>query len=404
MCHLRRPIIFITCVVQPCVVVQVTGGAVLLSEGGVADLRHSTFEENVDATSCGIGVVNLGGEVHCDLAGCFPVCTACQSSPPTSQPTLEHGQSPPPTPRPSFKGVLSLSPSSQPTVASKPSRAQIKTAAVVVGFVLVVIGVVMVRRTWSRGVGLHHVGETQFPSNQQSLLRLGDARNDNADETEMVQLVESPVMRSHEFSPAPVFAVARGSMRIVLWSPGMNETAPMALIPVGCLLSDLPFVDPSDGYRLHRVLGRIFEAPGEHEHTRTFMLHMFAGNKRVLLDMVATHVSVTEAESIIVMTGRVVDSDLAGLMAYESAVTPSEVNHDVVNEDEVIQSVSQAGSIKGGDDNGDGSDGPAPSANDNMSSTISSITMPLMVIPSSANDSKSSTISSITMPSMVTPS
>ena len=369
----------------------------MLQEGGVADIRHSGFQENVDATSFGIGIVNLGGEVQCDLAGCFPVCTVCQSSSPTPQPTVEQGQSPPPTPRPSFEGALSPSPQMKTIVIFT------FTIAAVAGFMIVVICVVMVRRACRRGDG-YQFGETRFYSNQQPLLRLDGARNDHdVEPEELVELVEYPVMRSYEFSPAPVFVVAQTSMRIVLWSPGMAETAPMALNPVGCLLSDLPFVNASDGYRLHRVLGRIFEAPARHEHTRTFMLHMFAGNRHVLLDMVAAHVSVTESESIIVMTGRVVDSGLAGLMACKSAMSPSEANHDVVNEDEVLRSVSQAGSIKGGDDNGDGSHDPVPPAHDKVCSAISSITMPSMVshgpVPS-AHDKMSSAISSITMPSM----
>ena len=369
----------------------------LLQEGGVADIRHSRFQENFDATSFvgGIGIVNLGGEVQCDLAGCFPVCTVCQSSSPTPQPTVEQGQSPPPTPRPSFEGALSPS--------SQMKKIVVFTIAAVAGFMIVVIGVVMVRRACRRGDG-YQFGETRFYSNQQPLLRLDDARNDHdVEPEELVELVEYPVMRSYEFSPAPVFVVAQASMRIVLWSPGMAETAPMALNPVGCLLSDLPFVNASDGYRLHRVLGRIFEAPARHERTRTFMLHMFAGNRHVLLDMAAAHVSVTESESIIVMTGRVVDSGLAGLMACESAMSPSEANHGVVNEDEVLRSVSQAGSIKGGDDNGDGSHAPVPPAHDKVCSAISSITMPPMEshdpVPS-AHDKVSSAISSITMSSM----
>ena len=93
-------------------------------------------------------------------------------------------------------------------------------------------------------------------------------------------------------------------MRITLWSPGMASACPTRGSPVGWLLSNLPFVDSNDGYRLHRSLARIFETPGEHDHTRTFMLHLLAQNSRVLIEMVATHVLVTESEPVIVLTGQ----------------------------------------------------------------------------------------------------
>ena len=82
-----------------------------------------------------------------------------------------------------------------------------------------------------------------------------------------------------------MFVVTRESMRIELWSPGMAIAVPTSRHPVGKLLSELPFVDDEDGYRLHRGLGRIFEAPGEHDHSRTFMLHLLAGHRRVLLEV-----------------------------------------------------------------------------------------------------------------------
>ena len=74
-------------------------------------------------------------------------------------------------------------------------------------------------------------------------------------------------------------------MRITLWSPGMAIAVPTPGCPVGWLLSNLPFVNKDDGYRLHRGLAQIFEAPGEHDHNRTFMLHLLAGHRRVLLEV-----------------------------------------------------------------------------------------------------------------------
>jgi hypothetical protein len=114
--------------------------------------------------------------------------------------------------------------------------------------------------------------------------------------------------------------------------------------------------------------------------------------------MVATHVFVTESESAIVLTGRFVDSELAGLMA-DGAVSLSESKCDV-NETEKaalfreIRSVSQAGSIKGEDD-----DHPLPPTTNhsNPQSTISSLTAPSVGNPQSI-------ISSLTAPSVGNPS
>ena len=135
-------------------------------------------------------------------------------------------------------------------------------------------------------------------------------------------------MESFKISPAPIFVIGRNSMRIVVWSPGMAMAAPMFVEPLDCLISGLPFVNESDGFRLHRSLEQIFEAPADRDNGRTFMLHLRARSERVvLLEMIADYF-VTEDEPIIALTGREVDSELATLMA----------------------SVSQAGSIKGGDD------------------------------------------------------
>ena len=132
----------------------------------------------------------------------------------------------------------------------------------------------------------------------------------------------------------------------------MAAAASTLVSPVGGLLSDLPFVNKSDGYRLHNHLGAIFESPID--QPKTFMLH-FVTQKRpgtVLLEMVAdVFISETD-ESIIVLTGReVADSGLAGLIACDAV---SESNHDVNEDDRLsvansfpeLPSVSQAGSAK----------------------------------------------------------
>jgi len=222
------------------------------------------------------------------------------------------------------------------------------------------------------------------------------------------------IMRSYETSLAPVFVVSRNTMRISLWSPGMALAAPMVVVnPVGSLLSELPFVNSADGYRLHRFLGRIFEAPAEHDHTRTFMLHLAAQNKRVLLEMVATYVLVTETEPTIIMTGHQVELDLAGLLACESVV--SETTQDGAYEADGsvrFRSVSEAGSINGDNEPGakemdiaraaiaalESIDGTLDYVMDHdvgaACSTISSLTMPSLL--DQAPNATMSTVSSLT--------
>ena len=317
----------------------------LLHEGGgVIELLQSTFQSNYAMNSTdGIGITNLGGEVQCEPARWFPVCTAV-FSPPAPQPTAEWPLlSPPPTPQPTV------------VVATTPVSRRSETNLMiwpVVGFclmlALLMVGVAIAwqreacRHRLLRCVGLEPSGgtvERQMRSNQQPMLPREGA-------SQYLELVTRSIMSSYEVSPAPVFVVSCHAIRISLWSPGMAEAAPMVSRPVGCLLSELPFVKASDGARLHRMMVRIFEAPGEHDTTRTFMLHF----KHVLLEATATHVLIAESEPIIVMTCRLVDSALSGLIACESVVELSEGNPDVAEEEEDYRfdSVSLAGSAVGG--------------------------------------------------------
>jgi hypothetical protein len=126
------------------------------------------------------------------------------------------------------------------------------------------------------------------------------------------------VMKSHESSPAPAFAVCCKSERIALWSPGMAATAPMVGDPVGSLLSDLPFVDARDLLRLRRFLRRITDGSGERDPTQTtFMLHLLTEHMQsALFEMVGT--LIRGFESLVVLTGRHVDPGLAGLIVCDS--------------------------------------------------------------------------------------
>ena len=137
----------------------------------------------------------------------------------------------------------------------------------------------------------------------------------------------------------------------------------MVANPVGCHLSDLPFKDATDWSQLHRFLGQICDAPHEHDHTRTFMLHLAAQNRHVLFNMTATLIDAAGSESAIVLTGRQIDANLAGLLtAHENAVAESSTDEDNgPGEFLTLRSVSHSSSIYGDDDdNRRGSDVSSP--------------------------------------------
>jgi hypothetical protein len=65
--------------------------------GGEIDLVNSLFESNYDAQTSGVGVTNFGGQVHCNIEQCLPVCTVCLDEQETKSPT-PHPATPSPTP------------------------------------------------------------------------------------------------------------------------------------------------------------------------------------------------------------------------------------------------------------------------------------------------------------------
>ena len=322
---------------------QVVGPAVLLHKGGIIDLVHSTFRTNFayyDSTD-GIGIENFRGEVHCDPTDCFPVCTTCLWSPPPSlQPTVQ-------------QGVLG---SPLPTV-SKRSFPLSTTIGLSIGLGFIFTAMLLVWRRWLNSNRRDRRRfERLLAGELATLVRpldpLDAANNMEPNLVKSVELVTPSVMMTYEYSPAPVFVVGCNSVRIKLWSPGMKIAAPMVGDPVGRHVLDLPFVNISDGAKVYQFFGKICDAPGEHDATRTFMLHLFAPNQQhVLLEMTATHMYALDSEPIIVCVGRQVESHLAGLMA-DRAMAFSESNHDDMNEDDgvVLRSVSQAGSVKGDDE------------------------------------------------------
>ena len=322
---------------------QVVGPAVLLHKGGIIDLVHSTFRTNFayyDSTD-GIGIENFRGEVHCDPTDCFPVCTTCLWSPPPSlQPTVQQGVLGSPLPK-----------------VSKRSFPLPTTIGLSIGLGFIFTAMLLVWRRWLNSNRRDRRRfERLLAGELATLVRpldpLDAANNMEPNLVKSVELVTPSVMMTYEYSPAPVFVVDCNSVRIKLWSPGMKIAAPMVGDPVGRHVLDLPFVNISDGAKVYQFFGKICDAPGEHDATRTFMLHLFAPDQQhVLLEMTATHMYALESEPIIVCVGRQVESHLAGLMA-DRAMAFSESNHDDMNEDDgvVLRSVSQAGSVKGDDE------------------------------------------------------
>ena len=288
-----------------------SGGAVYAEEGSTVTATDCTMTSN-SAYWYGGGHASLSATPASPSQPTVP-------QPTIPQPTVGQGLTPPPKPRPNIEEGLSPSqPTSRPSVAriSKQSSRPITTTVLVLGcvvlFLMINLSVVVVRGLRRGGFAFHRTGEIQIVSIAQPDLieqpLLGDAtRSSSSADTSAADAVElimaSSAMGAYKMSPAPVFVVAR-SMRIILWSPGLATVAPMVTNPVGCLVSDLPFENASDGVRLHQSLERTFEAPAEHDRAQTFMLHDGAQNP--LCDCVTTPVGVSESETVIVITGRLV--------------------------------------------------------------------------------------------------
>ena len=311
-------------------------------------LLHSILQANVAANESGMGVANLGGTLRCDALDCLPVCTTCMMLAPTPQPIIQPTTVETEKQRPRTKNIMSW-----------PAFGCLALALSMIG----VVAILRCRRMLCNGgvaVGQSHlhyfdrnaielVLETDSLPEEPWLRRgasdmsdMGEPRlrQDASDMSDMeaFKLGAHSVMKSHESSPAPAFAVCRKSERIALWSPGMAATAPMVGDPVGSLLSDLPFVDARDLLRLRRFLRRITDGSGERDPTQTtFMLHLLTEHMQsALLEMVGTLIRGTGSEPLVVLTGRHVDPGLAGLI-----VCDSETNSVVSQEH---RSASQAGS------------------------------------------------------------
>ena len=90
--------------------------------------------------------------------------------------------------------------------------------------------------------------------------------------------------------------------------------APMLHNPVGCLVSDLPFVNDRAQTRACEVIRRKIVMSTKTAMKSTVMLHLRARNGPVLLEMLADALGAEFEDAAIVLTGRALESDMAGLL------------------------------------------------------------------------------------------
>ena len=96
----------------------------------------------------------------------------------------------------------------------------------------------------------------------------------------------------------------------------MNSAAPMFADPLNQVLSDLPFAHSRAEARCHGAICRAFNTPSDEPEssTQTVLLHLITPNRPILLEMEAS-VLAAGAERWVILSGREVNAELAGLIA-----------------------------------------------------------------------------------------
>jgi hypothetical protein len=97
----------------------------------------------------------------------------------------------------------------------------------------------------------------------------------------------------------------------------MDMAAPMLHNPVGCLVSDLPFVNDRAQTRACEVIRR--KMVMKTAMKSTVMLHLRARNGPILLEMLADALGAEFEDAAIVLTGRALESGMAGLLFSSSS-------------------------------------------------------------------------------------
>ena len=298
----------------PGLLLQTTGASVMVLSGGMIYLTNAVFHSNFDnGTDTGdTGVANSGGAVRCNLEQCLPVCTLCDAAPQEDDETQPWEQ---PLPIDSNRGR---------TDSALFGSVLIAVVVVLSLFLCLAFCVVAVGRRRRVGACGRACGRDAVVGYAE-LVSLAAPRNAAPEPSMAERSLPWSIVAS---SPAPVFVVDV-RMRIGLWSPGMAIAAPLLFDPMGGLLSDLPFVSPRARARLNEAILRIFDRPDDDDDggkgsNQTVLLHLQTKNGPVLLEMVASVLGAA-SDRIVVLTGREVDSGLAGLIACccESTTTES---------------------------------------------------------------------------------
>jgi hypothetical protein len=186
----------------------------------------------------------------------------------------------------------------------------------------------------------------------------------------------------------------------------MSVSVPLITEPRNQLLAALPFVHARARKQCHNAIRRAFDDMTGDQKGVPVMLHLATLNGPTLMEMTASVVR-DEAELLVILMGREVDSNLAGLLrncsndasATESAVVASsESDHDTNTsgyggEEECFRCVSEDdGSIKGDDADGDAngiildirgraraSDEGSAAERNGSESNVSAITLPSLL-------------------------
>ena len=342
------------------------GGAVVVDKGGTVDLVNSVLQSNSGATGStddgDDGIVNLNGQVQCDaIIGCLPVCTDCQDE--EVMPSL------PRTPPPVHESMPTAS-RHRETGGSASSHAIVALSLLC----LLASSVIAVR--WRFKFFAHQARDEEVNDGVEinQLLRVPITDTNSLEcpqsiaavdidiDTEVDKVTRATTSPSEEeqshignrvplpwsairSSPGLIFAINR-EMRVVSWSlgaygsgrcgtmgftcvrlfvgTGMSVSVPLISDPRDLPLEALPFVHARTGEQCRSTIRQVFDATAEQENV-PIMLHFNTKKGPKLLQMVANVVRV-EREALVVLTGREVDSGLAGLLHRAGSVRESD--HD----------------------------------------------------------------------------
>ena len=208
---------------------QALGGAVVVHSGGLVDLAASVFASNYVNGTDGNGIINLGGEVHCETT-CRPVCTLCQQvdrDAPSPNPTQL-----PPNPTqvipntPPFPSADTTSGFSAPSFAIAISAGAIAILLTLLGCSILMVFRSCIKSRAAEQTSQQEVGTFELldcansglPTRAANQLIVGSELDFIEPPEKCTQLPVSicTMMRS---SPAATFVVNR-AMRIIIWSPG----------------------------------------------------------------------------------------------------------------------------------------------------------------------------------------